>query len=145
MEIRPMTQQDAHTIQAWTYEAPYDFYNQEVSAEGLDELMVYQAVHDGALIGFYCLGTYAQVPNDTYVYEDTHTDIGLGLHPDRTGRGHGRPFVRLVMQEAAREGKPLRLTVAAFNRRAIHLYEQLGFQHVASFEKGETRFLVMSQ
>jgi ribosomal protein S18 acetylase RimI-like enzyme len=51
----------------------------------------------------------------------------------------------MVMREAAREGKPLRLTVAAFNRRAIHLYEQLGFRHVASFEKKQTCFLVMNQ
>lgn len=145
MEIRPMTRQDAHAIQTWTYEAPYNFYNQEPSPEGLVELMAYQAVYEENLIGFYCLGTYARVPNETYVYEDTHTDIGLGMHPNRTGQGHGRMFVRLVMQEAAREGKPLRLTVAAFNQRAIHLYEQLGFQHVASFEKGRTRFLVMSQ
>ncbi|WP_233004861.1 GNAT family N-acetyltransferase [Exiguobacterium aurantiacum] len=145
MDIRPMTQQDARAIQAWTYEAPYDFYNQEASAEGLDELMAYQAVHDEALIGFYCLGTYAQVPNDTYVYDDTCVDLGLGMHPDRTGQGHGRTFVRLVMQEAAHEGKPLRLTVAAFNERAIHLYEQLGFRQVTSFEKGATRFLVMTR
>jgi len=145
MDIRPMTRQDAHVIQAWTYEAPYDFYNQEASAEGLDELMAYRAVHDRALIGFYCLGVYAQVTNDTYVYDDTYTDIGLGMHPDRTGQGHGRQFVRMVMREAAREGKPLRLTVAAFNRRAIHLYEQLGFRHVASFEKKQTCFLVMNQ
>jgi len=145
MDIRPMTRQDARAIQAWTYESPYDFYNQEASAEGLDELMTYQAVHDDTLIGFYCLGRFAQVPNDTYVYEDTYTDIGLGLHPDRTGRGHGRTFVRLVMREATREGKPLRLTVAAFNERAIHLYERLGFQQVTSFEKGATRFLVMTR
>ena len=140
-----MTRQDAHAIQTWTYEAPYDFYNQQASAEGLEELMAYQAVHDSTLIGFYCLGTYARVPNDTYVYGDTHTDIGLGLHPERTGQGYGRTFVRLVMQEAAREGKPLRLTVATFNQRAIHLYGQLGFQQVTSFEKGATRFLVMTR
>ncbi|UTT43172.1 GNAT family N-acetyltransferase [Exiguobacterium aurantiacum] len=145
MDIRPMTRQDARAIQAWAYESPYDFYNQDASVEGLDELMAYQAVHDGALIGFYCLGRYAQVPNDTYIYDDAYIDIGIGMHPDRTGRGHGRTFVRLVMREAAREGKPLRLTVAAFNQRAIHLYEQLGFQHVASFERSEIRFLVMTQ
>jgi ribosomal protein S18 acetylase RimI-like enzyme len=67
------------------------------------------------------------------------------MHPDRTGQGNGRTFVQLVMQEAAREGKPLRLTVAAFNERAIHLYERLGFQQVTSFEKGSTRFLVMTR
>lgn len=143
MNTRPMTRQDAHAIQAWTYEPPYDFYNQEASAEGVDELMSYQAVYDEALIGFFCLGAYAQVPNDTYFYEDDYTDIGLGMHPSRTGQGLGRTFVRFVMHEAAREGKPLRLTVAAFNQRAVHLYEQLGFQQVMSFEKGPTRFLVM--
>lgn len=146
MHIRPMTRQNAHAIQAWAYESPYDFYNQIPSVEGVDELMTYHTVHDDAgLFGFYCLGPYAQVPNSTYAYDDAHLDLGLGMHPDRTGRGHGRSFVRLVMQEAVREGKPLRLTVAAFNKRAIHLYEQLGFQQVTSFEKGATRFLVMTR
>ncbi|EPE62163.1 acetyltransferase family protein [Exiguobacterium sp. S17] len=143
MEIRPMTEKDAHAIQAWTYEPPYDFYNQVASAEGINELMTYCAVHNQGLYGFFCLGTYAQVPNATYDYSGTYVDVGLGMHPALTGQGRGRAFVETVIREAEREGRPLRLTVAVFNQRAVRLYGQLGFQQVASFEKGATRFIVM--
>ncbi len=144
MHIRPMTRENARAIQAWTYEAPYDFYNQDPSAEGLDELMTYHAIHDDeGLFGFYCLGPYAQVPNPTYAYDAIHLDIGLGMRPDRTGKGQGRSFVETVLGAAEREEKPLRLTVAAFNERAIHLYEQVGFRQVAAFVKGQTNFIVM--
>lgn len=143
MDIRLMTQEDAHAIQSWTYEAPYDFYNQVASVEGIDELMTYRTVYDQGLCGFFCLGAYAQVPNETYDYGGKYVDVGLGMHPARTGQGRGRAFVETVMREAGREGRQLRLTVAAFNRRAIHLYGQLGFQQVASFETVVTRFIVM--
>lgn len=144
MESYPLTEKDAHVILTWTYEAPYDFYNQQPSIEAFEELMTYRSIHDeSGLLGFYCLGVYAQVPNETYTYEGTYSDVGLGMHPARTGQGRGRAFVETVMREAGREGRPLRLTVAAFNRRAIHLYGQLGFQQVASFETAVTHFIVM--
>ncbi|QUE86882.1 GNAT family N-acetyltransferase [Exiguobacterium alkaliphilum] len=144
MNVQPMTEQDARAIQAWTYEAPYDFYNQTPSEAGIKELMAYQAVHEtGELIGFYCLGHYAQVPNDTYTYDDTYIDFGLGMRPDLTGQGHGRRFLETVLVEAKRTGKPVRLTVAAFNGRAVRLYEGVGFRKIASFEKDTTRFLIM--
>ncbi len=144
MKCDPMTEQNARAIQSWTYEAPYDFYNQTPSQSGLEELMHYQAVHEaGELIGFYCLGVYAQVPNDTYKYDDVHLDLGLGMRPDLTGQGRGGNFLELVLSEAKRSGKPVRLTVASFNERAVRLYERVGFRQVASFQKGATEFLVM--
>ncbi|MFN4214006.1 N-acetyltransferase family protein [Exiguobacterium sp.] len=145
MEIRHVTEEDARAIQAWTYEAPYHLYNQAPSDDGIDELMTYEGIYDGTeLIGFFCLGAYAQVPNETYVYDETRTDIGLGMRPDHTGRGLGRTFFAIVVKEAKRAGKPLRLTVAAFNLRAIHLYEQFGFRRIASFQKADTEFVVMA-
>lgn len=144
MKVKKMTRANAHTIQSWTYEPPYDFYNQTPSEEGLEELMAYKAVHDQEeLIGFFCLGQFAQVPNTTYTYSTTYTDIGCGMRPDLTGQGKGREFLECVMYEAERIGKPLRLTVATFNGRAIHLYGQAGFRTVASFERQGTTFQVM--
>lgn len=146
MNIFPMIKQDAHAILAWTYEAPYNFYNSPSSDEALEELMSYQVIYDReGLIGFFCLGPYAQVPNTIYTYNDSHLDIGLGMHPNRTGKGHGRFFVAKVIEEAEREGKPLRLTVACFNQRAIHLYKKFGFQSTATFEKNHVLFSVMER
>lgn len=144
MHHRPMTLEWAGQIQEWTYEAPYDFYNQSPSEEGIDELMTYQAMlEDHELIGFYCIGAAAQVPNSTYPYSSDFTDIGLGMRPDLTGKGYGKSFVTYVMERATERGEPLRLTVASFNERAIHLYETLGFHTITSFERSEVPFQVM--
>ena len=144
MHHRPMTREWACQIQEWTYEAPYDFYNQSPSEEGIAELMTYQViVEEHELIGFYCIGSPAQVPNSTYPYCLEFTDIGLGMRPDLTGKGYGKSFVTYVMERAMERGKPLRLTVASFNERAIHLYETVGFRTITSFERNEIPFQVM--
>lgn len=144
MHHRPMTREWASQIQTWTYAAPYDFYNQSPSEEGIDELMTYQAILEShELIGFYCIGSPAQVPNSTYPYSSDFTDIGLGMRPDLTGQGYGKSFVTYVMERAAEQGKSLRLTVASFNERAIHLYETLGFHTITSFEHNGVPFQVM--
>ncbi|WP_214694943.1 GNAT family N-acetyltransferase [Exiguobacterium sp. s160] len=144
MHHRPMKREWASQIQEWTYGVPYDFYNQSPSEEGIDELMTYQAMlEDHELIGFYCIGSPAQVPNSTYPYSSDFADIGLGMRPDLTGKGYGKSFVTYVMERAVEQGKPLRLTVASFNERAIHLYETLGFHTITSFERNEVPFQVM--
>lgn len=144
MHHRPMTHEWAGQIQEWTYGAPYDFYNQPPSEEGVAELMTYQAiVEEHELIGFYCIGSPAQVPNSTYPYSSDFTDIGLGMRPDLTGKGYGKSFVTYVMERAMERRKPLRLTVASFNERAIHLYETVGFRTITSFERNEIPFQVM--
>lgn len=144
MHHRPMTREWAGQIQEWTYGAPYDFYNQPPSEQGVAELMTYQAiVEEHELIGFYCIGSPAQVPNSTYPYSSDFTDIGLGMRPDLTGKGCGRPFVTYIMERAMERRKPLRLTVASFNERAIHLYETVGFRTITSFERNEVPFQVM--
>ncbi|WP_215113250.1 GNAT family N-acetyltransferase [Exiguobacterium sp. s63] len=144
MNHRPMTREWAGQIQEWTYGAPYDFYNQPPSEEGIAELMTYQAiVAEHELIGFYCIGVAAQVPNSTYLYSSDFTDIGLGLRPDLTGQGYGKSFVTYIVERAMERRKPLRLTVASFNERAIHLYETVGFRTITSFERNEVPFQVM--
>ncbi|WP_214821542.1 MULTISPECIES: GNAT family N-acetyltransferase [unclassified Exiguobacterium] len=144
MNHQPMTSEWASLIQKWTYAAPYDFYNQSPSEEGIDELMTYQAmVEEHELIGFYCIGAPAQVPNSDYSYSSDMTDIGFGMRPDLTGKGRGRSFVTYVIERALERGKPLRLTVASFNERAIHLYETVGFRIITSFERNGVPFHVM--
>ena len=55
--------------------------------------------------------------------------IGLGLAPALTGRSLGGGFVRAGLAFARRQWDVagFRLEVAAFNRRAIAVYERLGF------------------
>jgi ribosomal-protein-alanine N-acetyltransferase len=63
-------------------------------------------------------------------------EIGLGLRPDLTGHGLGESFVRTCLRfaSAALTAQSYTLVVAAFNRRAITVYERAGFQEVERFE-----------
>ena len=104
------------------------------------------------LVGFYCFGSSAQVPagNKYKVYDDIDfLDIGLGMRPELCGSGRGYEFF-LEGVEFARKifpSKKLRLTVAAFNNRAISLYKKIGFREVISFDRkgtdGVMTFIVM--
>lgn len=146
--IHEMTVGFAEEILHWKYEQPYDFYDNELSLEALDELLnspyyVLLDVHD-ELIGFMCMGSSAQVPNETYVYGENYIDLGIGMHPELTGKGQGTSFFSSVLNFMDTfDHSSYRLTVAAFNQRAIHLYEKFGFITVDRFSKGDYEFIVM--
>ena len=57
------------------------------------------------------------------------------MRPDLTGRGLGEEFVHAGLRFAREVYSPpaFRLTVAAFNRRAIRVYERAGFETVETF------------
>lgn len=63
-------------------------------------------------------------------------EIGLGLRPDLTGHGLGESFVCACLRFAAAAlgVQSYTLAVAAFNRRAITVYERAGFEEVERFE-----------
>ncbi|MCH4890973.1 GNAT family N-acetyltransferase [Acidaminobacter sp. JC074] len=136
--IENMTSKYAKEIVKWVYEKPYDIYGMP---DGYDEIMSsFYAVTEGDLIGFFCLDKHAQVP--PYEYDASFVDFGIGLRPDLCGKGHGESFMREVM---AYIDKPLRLTVLAWNTRAISLYKKLGFKEVDRFFRGDRQFIVMTQ
>jgi ribosomal-protein-alanine N-acetyltransferase len=63
-------------------------------------------------------------------------EIGLGLRPDLAGQGLDESFVHSCLRFASAElgAESYTLAVAAFNRRAITVYERAGFQEVERFE-----------
>lgn len=151
-ELRPITETDARAIARWGYEEPYSIYDGDLgnTAELLNPDHRYHAVVDGrgVLIGYFCFGPDARIPagGKLGLYEDEDIlDVGLGLKPDLTGRGLGEEFMRagLDFAEAAYAPRAFRMTVAAFNRRAILVYERLGFETVAAFEGGGQGWRVM--
>ena len=149
--IENLNEEMANNILSWKYEKPYDFYNNEISDEVMAELLdgsYYALVDEGkALIGFFCIGKNAQVPfgNRFGVYRDDFVDMGLGMNPNLVGKGNGFEFCSYILQfiEEKFKGTPIRLTVAKFNRRAIHLYEKLGFVLENEFHTDLTEFMVM--
>lgn len=153
LTISGMNEQLATEILGWVYEAPYDFYNNSVTPEGIRELMdqPYFAVlgEGGMLAGFFCVGESAQVPAGTAfgAYSEGSVDIGIGMNPKLTGKGLGFAFFSLVLNhlQDTLPGMPLRLTVASFNERAIRLYTKIGFEEKLRFQRGSIDFVVMAR
>lgn len=69
------------------------------------------------------------------------------MRPDLTGHGRGYAFVSSILEFAQSEfnATPSRLTVAQFNKRAIALYNKLGFEPIMMFPVGDVEFLTMER
>jgi ribosomal-protein-alanine N-acetyltransferase len=123
-----MSEADVDVVAGWRYPGEYAFYDWGADPDDLAELRDREvreaelvAVDDasGELIGFF-------------QFKRPHRpalEVGLGLRPDQTGHGLGLRFVEAGLDEARRRFAPdeLVLAVAAFNRRAITVYERAGF------------------
>ena len=129
-----MSQADAEAIADWHYPDPYSVYDASADPGQLARLLDPEARGDrcvavddggGELVGFFVF-----TPRG-----DDAIEIGLGLHPDWTGKGLGESFVEEGVAYARGRYEPneLVLEVAAFNRRAISVYERAGFTTVRSF------------
>ncbi|MGH2352706.1 MAG: GNAT family N-acetyltransferase [Chloroflexota bacterium] len=146
--FRRMDEPDARAILAWRYEGPYAFYNcdpAEVEASVrtfVEPRNTYYAIRtaEHGLMGFCCFGPEARVPGGDYT-GDGVLDVGLGMRPDLTGKGIGPGFVAAILAFAAQELAPsgFRLTVAAFNRRAIRVYEKVGFRVANVFVRDDAQ------
>jgi [ribosomal protein S18]-alanine N-acetyltransferase len=132
-----MTESVAQIIYNWTYPRPYDLYSMDGSEACFSELMngdyFYAEDNAGRLAGFVCVGNSARLAGgyEAGIYSNPLTlDIGLGLHPDLTGKGLGSEFLRLALQfmNSRLGNTEYQLVVAAFNERAIKAYEKAGFQ-----------------
>ena len=134
--VVPMSEAYAREIACWQYPGTYAIYSLQPSEELLAELLdgSYYACLDGAgtLMGYFCFGQSARIPlsqEQQALYEEDCLDFGLGMEPRRCGKGEGTAFMQAGLAFAAETFPPkqLRLVVASFNRRAIHLYQKLGF------------------
>ena len=130
--IQPMSQDSADQIAAWTYPAPYDFYDMVADEEDLSELLsqssrentYFEVIRNGALFGFA-----------TFYPQNDHLEIGLGMKPDQTGQGLGVNFYQTIEDYARKnfDCKVLQLSVASFNQRALALYQKVGYERVESY------------
>ena len=124
---------------SWRYEPPYDFYDGDIDPILNPERFFAVRDESGALVGNY----YFEQKGDVVEY-------GLGLRPELTGHGVGLEFFRAGLDFARARFSPTAITlaVAAFNERAITVYERAGFRetgrHVRTFERfGDVEFVDM--
>jgi [ribosomal protein S18]-alanine N-acetyltransferase len=121
LTIRSASAETFAEMATWRYEPPYDFYDGDVDPV-LNPERFYEALdEDGPLVGNY----YFEQKGDSL-------EIGLGLRPDLTGRGLGLEFLLAGIEFGRRRFGLSRviLNVAAFNERAIKLYERARFREI---------------
>jgi ribosomal-protein-alanine N-acetyltransferase len=140
----------ASEVATWHYDPPFDFY--DLASDPADAA----EMHDPAHAEHYrAVLSEGDERLDAFWYFDWHgnlVEVGIGLRPDLTGRGYGESFLSAQFAYAAGNWHPatLRLFVAAWNERAIRLYERLGFREVARETRrfqlvGEHEFIQMER
>jgi [ribosomal protein S18]-alanine N-acetyltransferase len=144
LAFRPLDEESARMILHWRYEAPYDIYNldspepEETLRYLLDPQYAFYGMYgqQGDLEAFCSFGPDGQVAGGEY--STPALDIGLGLRPDLTGQGQGSRYVNAVIEFAISTYKPdrLRVTIAAFNHRALRVWEKAGFRVLQKFKGG---------
>lgn len=133
-QFQPMTQSEAeHIAEQWHYDGEYAFYDVAADEEDLAEFLdpkqragkTFSVYREEELIGFFSFNQpEAQI-----------VDIGLGMHPDLTGKGEGQRFLKEGIDYAKDSFSPdlFTLSVAIFNERAIKVYERAGFKKIKTF------------
>ncbi|BBI30793.1 GNAT family N-acetyltransferase [Cohnella abietis] len=129
-KLDSMTEEDSRLICDWRYPEPYNLYRwppwetmlKQNLEFGDDEIRrkQYLAVRDEhhSLIGYIQL-----FPMDRTLR------IGMGLRPDCCDQGWGPALARLAVEEACRREPEaeIDLEVEQWNKRAIRVYEKIGF------------------
>ena len=141
LTIQPASEGTLAALTTWRYEPPYDFYDGDVEPVLNPERFFEALGPDGSLVGFY----YFEEKGEAL-------EIGLGLAPELVGRGLGLEFFRAGVEFGRRRFDPAMviLAVAAFNLRAIKVYERAGFvevgRHVRQFERwADVEFVDMQE
>lgn len=129
-DLRPLRWRDAVVIARWRYEGAYAAYNIELISL-LTSLLVAQALKPLDMLGYYAVFDTQKelVGLFTFARTGQTVEVGLGMRPDLTGKGRGLSFLQVGLDFARQHYHPktFRLSVAAFNQRAIRVYERAGF------------------
>ncbi|WP_214437566.1 GNAT family N-acetyltransferase [Atlanticothrix silvestris] len=142
LNIHSLDEANAREIAGWHYDSPYDFYN--LNSNEIEQSVQYfldlQNNFYGIFeeprkfVGYCSFGKDGQVPGGNY--STPGLDIGMGICPNLTGRGRGRCYVAAVLNFAQQMFAPaiVRVTIAAFNQRALQVWYGVGFHSVDTFE-----------
>lgn len=131
-----MNKEYAHDIAYnWKYKDIYSFYDITADEDDLEEFLNEESWKDhyfvalnekSELVGFY-----------SFSFENEIMWIGFGLKPELTGRKLGADFViagiNFGVKKFNYEKNYIMLAVASFNKRAIRMYENIGFQTVENY------------
>ena len=155
IDYHPADEKSAREFVRWNYEPPYDIYNcppekvEKSVRYNIDPANNIYAMfnEEGAMVGYCSYGRDAQVPGGDY--NDEALDIGMMIKPELTGQGMGTDFAREVIHNGIKLYGPekMRVTIVAFNQRAIRTWQKNGFQQVQSFKRSidGMEFVIMTR
>jgi ribosomal-protein-alanine N-acetyltransferase len=148
----PMNKEYAYEIAYnWKYDGLYSFYDMTADEDDLKEFLnenswqgqYFAVLNDiSELIGYY-----------SFIFEGGIMWIGLGLKPQLTGIKIGTDFVisgiNFGVKKFDYNQSCIMLAVAEFNKRAIKVYEKIGFKfeekYIQKANGGEFEFIKMKK
>lgn len=132
IKFRKPSISDCDKIVTWKYQGEYSFYDNyktEAKKEWIRGLSSEENCYvliseEDELIG-HC----------SFSYDDGHLLLSVQMRPDLTGKGMGTEFVSAILEYGRDKCKfdMIELLVAKFNKRAIRVYEKLGFEIIEEF------------
>ncbi|BAZ11834.1 hypothetical protein NIES4071_36600 [Calothrix sp. NIES-4071] len=154
LSIQLLDEANARACAVWHYKAPLDFYNLNLNEieQNVQYFLdpknnFYGIFEEKEVIGFCSFGEDGQVNGGDYSVQGL--DIGMGIRPDLIEQGRGTYYVEAVLNFASREFNPpmYRVTIAAFNQRALRVWSKIGFHPVSTFEDKSQglKFIILVQ
>lgn len=147
-DFRIPKEENSLQIATWKYENEYSFYSNDKTKEKEEWALNIHTEEDaftifdesGKLVG-HC----------SFDDEDGEIILGLQMNPSFTGQGNGHEFVKAILDFGKKKYgyDKISLYVATFNKRAIRVYEKLGFYIIDDFTwemyNEEIEFFVMEK
>lgn len=127
LEFRAPIKSDIEDILTWKYDGIYSFYDNSIQKEKIEWIESFIDSDDNFSI-------YNEqnelVGNCSFYYIEEFFCLGVQMRPELTGKGFGTEFVRAIINfgEKKYNLSYIDLTVAKFNKRAIKVYEKVGFK-----------------
>lgn len=126
-EFKPMNERYANEVVSWKYEGEYSVYDVDKKKADIEDLLnsddytCFVAVDDyDEPLGFL-----------ECTFDDDILELANFLRPDLTGKGLGSDYVSacidFLIEYYDYAGESIKLIVQNFNRRAIKVYERIGF------------------
>ncbi|MFA5467557.1 MAG: GNAT family N-acetyltransferase [Sphaerochaetaceae bacterium] len=149
VKIRSLNPRDATKAVAYIAEmyasSPYmSAYSDEWTTSEREEVLFIKNAEESSsrlLLGAFvkgelvALGDFSEISRRERLKHRAITSLSVA--PSFQGRGLGTLMMSVLIEQAPSAGyEQLELEVVEHNKRAIHLYEKLGFQHYGKLERG---------
>ncbi|WP_105617012.1 GNAT family N-acetyltransferase [Vallitalea okinawensis] len=127
IDFRKPSKEDAKDIAEWKYEGIYSFYdNDKTEAKQQWARNIHHEENTFALYN----ENKELIGNCCFDFDEEEGIIfGVQMRPDLTGKGMGTDLIKIILDFGKEKYQydEIKLYVAKFNRRAIRVYEKLGF------------------